>query len=160
MGGHQIGHQILLFSDPSGFGIEFALKLPVQFDVRLPHAIQNMGRTMLRRHTQLPADMVLHQLFQERIAGILQHVVVPDPGADEYLFHTGKSPEGAKHMQIFTVIGLQSRACGGSQTFFPLAQPRFKLFFTGGLSEICRRSTHIVNVSLKTGAVCQLFCLA
>ena len=77
---------------------------------------------MLRRHLQLSADMMGHQLLEKALVRIRQQIIEPDPGADEHLFHPGHLSQTAEEMEIFAVIRLQRGAGLGRQTFFILAQ--------------------------------------
>ena len=63
MGGHEIGHQILLLAQPLVHLLILLHKLAVNAVPGLSHAGQHLVRHMLRRHLKLTADMELTQFL-------------------------------------------------------------------------------------------------
>ena len=57
--------------------------------------------------------------------------------------------QAAQQMQIFAVIDDQILARSGCETFFAAAHAAFFLSRAGGLAEIGRRTSHVVDISLE-----------
>ena len=100
--------------------------------MRLAHAIQHGGGTMLRSHLQLAADMVGHKLMQEGLVLVEHEVVEADAGADEHALHARQCADFAQEIQIPAVVHLQRRARRRRQALFPGAEALRFLLLAGG----------------------------
>ena len=114
---------------------------------------------MLRRHLELAADVVLHQLFEKALVRVGQQVVEADAGADEHLLDPRQLPQPAQQMEIFAVIRPQGGAGLWREAFFPLAQPLGQLSLAGGAAEVGRRPAHVVDIAFEARQLDQLFSL-
>ena len=117
--------------------------------MRLTHSVQNVAGAVLRRHFQLAGNVVLHQLFEEGVVGILHHVIVPDPRADEHPLNPRKRPDLPQKLQIIPLVGIQSRTGSGCQALSSHAKPLFLLFFAGGVPEVGSGAANVVDVALE-----------
>ena len=70
MGGHEVGHQILLFSQILSDAVELILKLVVGLNGGLAHQLQHVVGAMLGSHLQLSADVICHDLAEEGVVCI------------------------------------------------------------------------------------------
>ena len=86
MGGHQVGDEELLFAHPVVELAVFFLEPLIDLNMGLAHIVQHGVDAVLRSHLELAADVILHQLPEELVIFVLQHIVKPDARADEYLF--------------------------------------------------------------------------
>ena len=116
MRGHEIGHNVLILGAAVVHAGVLVHEFFVHADVRLAHVVQNGIYAVLRRHLKLAGDMVFHQLPEKVVVFVLQHIVVADAGADEYLFYTGYLSQPLQKRQIFRVVGVQIWAGLGSET--------------------------------------------
>lgn len=89
MGGHEVGHQVLLLAVLLVQPLVLTLELLIDLDMGLAHIVQYAAHTVLRGHLELAGDMILHQLGKELAALVLEHIVEADAGADEHLLHPG-----------------------------------------------------------------------
>ena len=121
----------------------------------LSHMLQHPIGAMLRSNLQLPADVVLHQFAEERIVFVQHQIIVPNAGADENFLYLGKFSQGAEQIQIFFVRDFQCLARFGGQAFSVFAHG---FFVAGGKAEVCGRTSHVVNISLKVGGFGDLHC--
>ena len=153
MGGHQVGHQILLLADAFGLLIKAPAEAVEVLDVRLAHLVQHVVDTMLGGNLELPADVVLHQLLQKGGVGVGVEVVVADARADKHLFDPRQFAQFAQNADILHVIHLQLRAGLGRQALAVLAQAVFQLLFAGGVAEVGGRAANVVDVSFKVRVV-------
>ena len=157
MAGHQIRHQILLLAKSrTKLEILFAEAL-VNAEMRFTHAIQYTVGAMLGRNLELTADMVTHQLAEKAVIPIRHQIVKSDTGTDKDLFHTGNCLNGLQQSDILAVIDHQIFTRGRSEAFAIGANARLFLLFAGGCTEICRGTADIVDISLKTGQLSDLF---
>ena len=126
-------------------------KFVVHLDGRLSHIAQRIRRAVLGRHLQLPAHMMLHQLFEKALVFIANEVIIADAAADEHLFHTRQCAQPAQDAQIFPVVhddlaaGLRRQAVLAAR-----AHPVFHLLFAAGQAEVCSGAAHVMNVPLET----------
>ena len=104
---------------------------------------------MLGCDLKLSADIIPYKLFKERIVLIKHKIVKAYPGSYEYFFHTPDCFDLLYKLKIFRVIYLQIFARCGRQTLSVCANAVFQLFIAGGITEICRRSADIMNISLE-----------
>ena len=88
MAGHEVGDKILApgFSFLEGFK---PVNEPIEYrTVRLIHYLGHMRRNVLRGDFKVARDMGITELVQIPGTGIVsKHKVVPDTGANKYLFH-------------------------------------------------------------------------
>ena len=129
---HEIRDEILLFPDLFRAAEEFPLERKIGLNVRLAHAIQHGGGTMLRSHLQLAADMVGHKLMQEGFVLVEHEVVEADAGADEHALHARQRADFAQEIQIPAVVHLQRRARRRRQAFFSGQRPCVFCFWQEG----------------------------
>ena len=116
---------------------------------------QRIGRTVLGRHLQLPADMMLHKLAEKLLVLIPNQVIVPDAAADEYLFHLWQRPHPAQNVQILAVVDDQPAARLWCKAMLAACTHAvFHLLAAAWPAEICRRAAHIVNIALEAGLLC------
>ena len=78
MGRHQVGHKKLLLSQLFVDLIIFSHEMFINFLFGLAKLIQYGVRNVLRRHFELTADMMLHQLPEKGIVGIGQQIIEPN----------------------------------------------------------------------------------
>ena len=86
MRGHQVGDEKLLFAHPVVELAVFFLEPLIDLNMRLAHIVQHRVDAVLRSHLELAADVILHQLPEELVIFVLQHIVKPNARADKYLF--------------------------------------------------------------------------
>ena len=158
MRAHQIGHKILLaaqlFVDA---GIPLA-ELLVHLEGRLAHVVQGVVAHVLRRDLQLTGDVVLDQFAEERIVLLGHHVVVAQTGAHEHLLHALDAAQLTQQFEVIRVVCFDVLAGGWEQTALVLAAAVFLLLFAGRKAEIRGRAADIVDVSLESGHLGDLFC--
>ena len=115
---------------------------------------------MLRCHFKLPADVMLHQLFEKGFVLVFDQIVKPDARPDKHLFDAGQRPQPPQQMQIFLMLHLQGGAGRGRQTFFALAQSGFLLLLAAGMPEIGGGTAHIVDIPFEIRHFGQPDCFA
>ena len=59
---------------------------------------------MLRRHTELPADMVLAELAEKSSVLVGQKIVKSETGADKHFFDAGQGAELSKERKVVAVV--------------------------------------------------------
>ena len=153
MGGHKIGHQILLLAILPVEGVVPLAEGLIDLDVGLAHVVQHLVHAVLGGHLQLTGHMVLHQLAQKGSRLVRLDVVKADARADEHLLHPRQGPDLAQQRQIVALVGVQIGACLRGQTGPVLAQPRLFLLFTGGMAEVGGGPAHVVDISLEAGVL-------
>ena len=104
---------------------------------------------MLRRHLQLPGDVVLHQFLEEGVLFVCQQIVEADAAADKDLLHPGDFPQLAQQGHVVRVVGVQILAGGGVQALPPAAGALGQLLFTGGVPEVGGGPPNVMNVALE-----------
>ena len=75
---HQVRYKVLLLAALFRGCVEPLFKLLVNLDMRLSHQVEYLIAGMLRSYLELTADMILHQLVQEVVVLVLEHVIVAD----------------------------------------------------------------------------------
>ena len=159
VGGHEVGHQELLLPQLLGDAVKFLRKSLVNVDVGLAHGVQNVAGAVLRGHLQLTGDVVLDQLLEKGVVGVLHHIVVPDSRPDEHPLDPRQLPDLPQQLQIVPLVGVQGRTGGGGQALSSHAEALFLLLFAGGMPEVGRGPAHIVDVALEPGQRGQELCL-
>ena len=149
MGGHQIGHHILL--EPQLLVEPLILLEEPRIDLMpgLAHLVQHRVGHMLRSHLQLAGDVVLDQLLEKGIAGIGQQIVEADAAADKDLLDAGQLPELPQQAQIVAVVGPQILTGRREEALPVLADALAELLGTGGLAEVGRGAAHVVDIALE-----------
>ena len=128
--------------------------------MRLSHFIKNSGGAMLRSHLELTADVVFHQLTEESVVGIPQHIIISYSRSDKHFFHLWQASDCSENIKILAVVGMQSLARSRRKTFFTLAKTFFKLNKTACISEIGGRTADIVDISLEVRLFGQKLCFS
>jgi len=156
MAGHEIGQKVLLFSHCLA-GCKEALPESVQHLAGwLMHAIRDRRRDVLRSDLEVAGDVMPAKLFQiGRTIGHYQ--IMPDPRADEDLFHTRDFPEAAQETYLPGVVFVQRGALCRAEliaacTLFPAR--------TGKAVHIGCRPAHIGNDAIKALHLRQIRSLA
>ena len=131
MARHQVRHHILIFSyfliDCRKFFAKTVKHLPFGF----AHIIQHPFTHMLRRHPQLPADMVLAQLPQKAVVLVGQQVIIPDTGTHKHFFDAGQFSQPRQKRAVFPVGNLHILARLRKQALPVLTAACLQLLFTG-----------------------------
>lgn len=96
MGRHQIRNQVLFLSRFFRQLVKPLDKAVKRFDMGFPHPVEHRRRAVLRRHLQLPADMVLHQFLEKGLVLVLQQIIEPDAGTDEHPLDPWQRPQAAQ----------------------------------------------------------------
>ena len=78
MGTHQVRHDILVFAELFIHFLEFTAECVVYVHRGLAHFGQHIVRDVLRRYTQLAADMILAEFPQEGPVLVCQKIVEPE----------------------------------------------------------------------------------
>ena len=117
--------------------------------LRFSHIIQHFVRYMLRRYTKLSADMIFCQFIQKCRRSICIYIVKTNTGAYKDLFYTGYISQLPKKLQIILVVCIQIFAGLWKQTLPIGTHPFCLLLFAGRMTKICRRSSHVMNISFK-----------
>ena len=149
VGTHQIGHHILLLGIAVVQAAVTVHELLIHPDVGLAHIVQHRVDAVLRRHLQLAGDVVLHQLREEFLVLVLQHVVIADAAADKDLLHPRDGPELPQQGEVIAVVGIDILAGGGGQTALVGAHAVFQLLLAGGSAEVGRGAAHVVDIALE-----------
>ena len=149
VGGHEVGHQVLLQMVLLIQGKIPGGKLLVNGVFGLTHFGQNGVRHVLRGHLQLAGYVVLHQLPEEGIPLVRQDVVKANAAADEDLLHPRQLPELAQEAEIVAVVRPEVGAGGGEETLPPGADAFGQLLVTGRGPEVSGGASYIVDVTLE-----------
>lgn len=149
VGGHQIGHEVLLFPHAFGELIKPFLKPFIGLNRRFAHVPQHMRGTVLGRHLELAADVMGHQLPEKAFVRVGHQIIVPDPRPDEDLFYPGQGPQTAEQVKVIAVVRFHGRTGGGCQALLVFAQAPGELPFAGRMAEIGRRTAHIVDIPFE-----------
>ena len=104
---------------------------------------------MLRRYLQLSAYMIHAQLFYKRVIRICHYVVKTDSGTYKYFFDFREFSETSQKLQIVFMIHFQVFARRREKALPMFTCPMCELFFAGRISEICGRTSYIMNISFK-----------
>ena len=151
MGGHEVGHQILLLAQCAVHGLVFLTESLEYLGPGLPHFIQHRVDAVLRGHLQLPADVVFRQLPQEIVLFLRQHIVEADAAADKDLLHPGDGPELPQQGDIVRMVRVQIGAGLRRETAAVRAEAQLFLFQAAGMAEIGRGPSNIVDIALEQG---------
>ena len=152
VGRHQVRDKVLLFADRFGRGVKPFGELPVDLDMGLAHAVEDVRAAMFGGDLQLAGDVVRDQFVEEAVVLPREDVVVADARADKDLFDAGERPQFPQNLHILGVVDLQRRAGGRGEAFLPaLAEPLGELFTAGGAAEVGGRAADVVDIPLKTG---------
>ena len=155
MAGHQVWHQILLRAVLLVELFILPPELQKNIEVGLAHVVQYRADTVLRRHLQLAGDVVLHQLLEEVLVLVLQHIVVADAGADEHLLDLGQLPHFLQQLRVLGVIGVQIGAGLRRKAAAVLAHTALLLLLAAGVAEVGAGAAHIVDIALELGILRQ-----
>ena len=93
--------------------------------------------------------MVAHELFEECITLVGEHIVKANARANEHLFYLGKRLNPLKKLYIFAMVCYQIRTRSRHKALSVATNATLKLFFACRVAEICRRSANIVNITLE-----------
>ena len=159
VGGHQIGNNILFLSGLLVHLIKKADKLAVYPVPGLSHLRENIVRDMLRRHTQLSADVVLTEFSQKSPVPVRQQIIKAESGPHKYFFDARKTAQFFQQRQIITVVNLQIRTGFREKTAPVFASAVSHLLLAGGRAELRGRSPDIINVTLEIRFPQHLLCL-
>ena len=149
VGGHEVGHEVLLLV--VGL-VELLISAPELFKdakMRLTHVVQHRGHAVLRRHLQLAADVVLHQLAEKVLILVLQHVVIADAAADEHFFHLRELAQPPQKLRVLRVVGVQIFARLGGKAAAIFAAAVLFLPGAGCVAEVGRGAAHVVDIALE-----------
>ena len=149
VGGHEIGHQILLLAVFFRQGVIFAAEVVVHIGKGLAHIVQHPGADVLRRHLQLAADMVPHQLGEKVAVFVPEHIVKADAAADEHLFDPGDGPQLPQGGQIAALIGVEIGTGCGEQALAVGAGAVLLLLLAGRVVKVGGGAAHIVDIALE-----------
>ena len=149
MAGHEIGHQILIHAVLLVQGVVFFNEPVVNRIFRLAHPAEDGIGNMLRRHLQLPGDVVLHQFLEEGVLFVCQQIVEADAAADEDLLHPGDFPQLPQQSHIVAVVGIHILAGGGVQALPSAAGALAQLLLAGRVAEVGGGAAYIVDVALE-----------
>ncbi len=108
---NEIRHRVEIFSLTVRFNIKI-IHEPVEFrDLRFVHLRKHTRRNVLRRDTQMPADMVRDEIFHEfRILGSRLRQIRPDAGRNEDIPDPGNIPDLRKKIEVLAMARFQIRA--------------------------------------------------
>ena len=149
MAAHQIGDEVLL--QPAFLRqaeILLAERL-IHLERRLAHQAQHAVVAVLGRDLELTADVIAHQLAEEGVALVAEHVVKADARADEHLFHLRQRLDRAEQLDVLAVVGDEVLAGRGRKAFPPGADAVGELFFARTVAEIGGRAADVVDVALE-----------
>ena len=113
---------------------------------------------MFRSNFQLTAGMFPYQFPKKSVIWVGKQIIKSDTGTDKDFLHLGQLSQLPENVQIFRMVGVNCRTNLRSKAFLALAKPFCQLLFAGWSTEVCRRPTNIVNISLKVGHFCNLLC--
>lgn len=154
MARHQIRHDILLQSQLVVEPSEFIRKPFVHGILRLAHTMQNIIRNMFGRYPELSAHMVFQQLAEKGIVTVGHQIIKPYTRSYKNFFYTVYPPKLSQQPEIFTMVYLHIRTRLWEQTLPVGARAFCELLFTCRLTEICRRTSHVVDIALKVRVPC------
>ena len=114
---------------------------------------------MLRCYLQNAANVMAAKLPKEFFPGaslpallpVRKNIVESNSGADEDLLNTLHISNSSQYLYVIPVIRIKLTAGLREKAVPAAAHAVLKLLLTGGISEICCRTPHIMNVSLKCG---------
>ena len=149
MRGHEIRHDILLFSKVAVELHVFCHKAVIQRGGGLAHQPQHPVGHMLRRDLELPGNMVLDERAQERVALVVHHIVIADAGTHEHALHARHAGKLLQQRDIVPMIDHQVFAVLEAQALPVRADAAFELLLAGRLAEIRRGPAYVVDVSLE-----------
>ena len=84
---------------------------------------------------------------------IKKHIVKAQSAAHEHFLNPRQAAQLAKHVQVIAIVHLQAPAGLRRQTAFSAACTFIELFGTSRLTEVCRWTTHIVDIPLEIGVL-------
>lgn len=114
---------------------------------------------MLGSDLESTADMISAQLFYKGVAFRVGHeVIISYSRTYEYFFDLIQFSHASQYIQIFLVIRLYGSADSGKQTISVSTYSLHSLSLARRASEVCRRSSHVMNISLEVFFLCQFFC--
>lgn len=149
MARHQIRYYVLIESHIGAELVKPVRKPVIYLSAGLVHIFQHVVRNVLRRYSELTADMIFQKLAEKRFVAVCNKIVKPYPRAHKHLFHALYPSELSQKLQIFRVIHLHVRAQFRVQALPVRTRAGFELFFAGGIAEIRRRSAHVMDISLE-----------
>ena len=149
VGRHEIGDDELFHIEFSVYLLELFYKCIVDRHTRFSHLREHVIGDMFRSNAKLPAHMILAQLPQKCTVPVRHHVVEPDSGADENLFHLRQIPKFSQQLQVIAVVDFQIGTRLREEALAMLTCTDFQLFRAGGFPELCCRTADIVDVPFK-----------
>ena len=154
MGTHKIRDDKLLESQLLIGHLETPHKFLVSVIIRLPHHLKHFVAHMLRSQTQLPRNVILGQFLNEFVGMLIkEHIIKAQAAAHEHLLNPRETAQLAKHVQIIAIVHLQTSTGLRCQTALSTACAFIELLGTSRLAEVCRWTTHIVDISLEIGVL-------
>ena len=114
---------------------------------------------MFRSNFQLTAGVFPYQFPKKSVVWVGKQIIKSDTGTDKDFLHLGQLSQLPENVQIFRMVGVNCRTNLRSKAFLALAKSLCQLLFTRWSTEVCRRSTNIMNIALKVGHFCNLLCL-
>ena len=151
MGGHEIGHDILVLAGLFVGLVKEADKVPVNSASGLAHPGEDIVGDMLGRHPELAADMILAELPQEGPVPVRQQVIEAKAGAHKDLFDAGQTAQLFQERKIVPVVDLQVGAGLREKTAPVLAGPVRHLLFAGRRAEFRRGSADVIDIAPEIG---------
>lgn len=117
----------------------------------LAHVFEHIIRNVLRRDPELSADVVFQELTEECVVLIRYEVIEPYSRTDKHLLNARQFPQLSQQIEIPLMTYLHIFTRLRIETVLIFARPRFCLLCACEITEIRRRSAHVMYIPLKIG---------
>ena len=107
---HEVRHDVLFLIILVVELAVFVHEALVRADVGLAHIVEHGVDAVLGRDLELAGDVVAHELAEERVVIVAEHVVIADAAAHEHLLHAGDLAQLAQQGEVVRVVGVDVRA--------------------------------------------------
>ena len=149
MGGHEVGHEVLLLAGLLIHLFKQAHEFAVGAAPRLAHFFQDIVGDMFGRDPELSADVILTEFAQECTVLVRQKIIESEAGADEDFFHAGEGAELPQKGQVVAVVNLEIRAGLREEAAPVFAGPVRHLLSAGRRAELGGGAADVVDIALE-----------
>ena len=146
---YEIRYQILFFTQFSVDSVKLFLKSQIYVKRRFVHILECVVADVLGRNLELSADVMFDKLAQEFVVFVVHYVIESYTRAHENFLYSLELPQSLEKVEIFAVVYLH---CGTRAVAYARLIPAYSLAYllcASGISEVCRRTAHVVNIALE-----------
>ena len=150
---HEVRHDVLFLIILVVELAVFVHEALVRADVGLAHVVEHGVDAVLGRDLELTGDVIAHELAEERVVVVAEHIVVADAAAHEHLLHAGDLAQLAQQGEIVRVVGVDVRARRRRKAQPVRAHAALFLLPARRVAEIRRRTADVGHVALPEWVV-------